>query len=385
VPDSPLGAPGAPPPAGLHRALLDWFAAHRRDLPWRRQRSLYGTWISEIMLQQTTVAAVVPYWERFLARYPDVGALAGAADDDVLALWSGLGYYRRARHLLAAARLVVGDLGGELPRDAAGWRSLPGVGAYAAGAIASIGLGLPEPAIDANARRVLGRWHGAAAGRSPATATAIAAAARALLPPRDAGPWNEALMELGATVCLPRRPLCASCPVATFCSSRGAGGSADAVAPGPPAQAVGVVVVVFQAAGRVWLEPAGGAPLPCATAAVPARADFHGLHPGLLGLPMTAWFPLPEAAAGRAEALAALVAGVCGLPGPRRRLGTVRHAITRYRLEAAVIALDLPEAWAGPPAPARPPGIWAEAARAPDLHVSQLTRKALRRLGSARG
>ncbi|MBM4130991.1 hypothetical protein FJ250_08175, partial [bacterium] len=133
VPDSPLGAPGAPPPAGLHRALLDWFAAHRRDLPWRRQRSLYGTWISEIMLQQTTVAAVVPYWERFLARYPDVGALAGAADDDVLALWSGLGYYRRARHLLAAARLVVGDLGGELPRDAAGWRSLPGVGPYAAG------------------------------------------------------------------------------------------------------------------------------------------------------------------------------------------------------------------------------------------------------------
>lgn len=383
MPDSLLGAPGAPPPAGLHRALLGWFAANRRDLPWRRRRSLYGTWISEIMLQQTTVATVVPYWERFLARYPDVAALAAADDDDVLALWSGLGYYRRARHLLAAARHVTGALGGELPRDAAGWRALPGVGPYAAGAIASLGLGLPEAAVDANVRRVLGRWHGEPAGWPPARAAAASAAACALLPAGEAGAWNEALMELGATVCLPRRPRCADCPVASYCRSRGAAGAGAAAA--APAQAVGVVLVIFRAAGRLWLETAGGPPLDCEGTSAPARSDFGRLHPGLLGLPMTAWYPLPGGAAGQRDALAALAAGIVGLPGRATPLGAVRHAITRYRLRAAVLGVDQPQARAAPPLPGRPDGIWVDSGRAPDLHVSQLTRKALRLLAVGGG
>lgn len=380
MPDTPLGAPGAPPPAGLHGALLDWFAAHRRDLPWRRQRSLYGTWISEMMLQQTTVATVVPYWERFLARYPDVATLAAAHDDEVLALWSGLGYYRRARHLLAAARLVVASSGGELPQDAAGWRRLPGVGPYAAGAIASIGLGLPEPAVDANVRRVLGRWF-AAEPSAPATGAAtIDRAARALVPQQEAGCWNEALMELGATVCLPRLPRCEACPVARFCRSAGAGGNPRGTAAAPDrgrALAVGVVLVIFHAAGRLWLEAAGGLPLACETAAVPARSDFSRLHQGLLVLPMTAWYALPAAAAAQVPAMAALVDGLVGLPGSAPGLGSVRHGITRYRLLGSVLAVELPGPAAGPPLCGRPPGTWVDAGRASDLHVSQLTRKAL--------
>lgn len=380
MPDSPLGAPGAPPPAGLHGALLDWFARHRRDLPWRRRRTLYGTWISEMMLQQTTVATVVPYWERFLARYPDVEALAAARDDEVLALWSGLGYYRRARHLLAAARIVAATPGGRLPGDAAGWRRLPGVGSYAAGAIASIGLGLPEPAVDANVRRVLGRWYAddpAAPAPGPA---AIDRAARALLPARDAGPWNEALMELGATVCLPRQPRCAACPVAAFCRSAGAAGNPGGPAVTPArsrALPVGVVLVVFRAAGRIWLEAAGGSPLACTTEAMEARTDFSRLHQGLLVLPMTAWFALPASPAAQRSTLEALAAGLVGLPGNAAGLGSVRHAITRYRLVAGVLVADLAGPADRPPLPGRPAGTWVDAGRASDLHVSQLTRKAL--------
>ncbi len=142
----------------LRRSVLAWYDARRRDLPWRRDPTLYGIWISEMMLQQTTVAAVVPYWQRFVARFPDVAVLAAATEPEVLEHWSGLGYYRRAQHLHAAARAVVANHGGRLPLSVEGWRALPGVGPYAAGAIASIGLGLPVPAVDANVRRVITRW-----------------------------------------------------------------------------------------------------------------------------------------------------------------------------------------------------------------------------------
>lgn len=376
--DVRFGAPGAPPPDGLHEALLDWFDRHRRDLPWRRRRSLYGTWISEMMLQQTTVATVVPYWERFLARYPDVATLAAAPEDEVLASWSGLGYYRRARQLLAAARQVVADRGGELPRDADSWRALPGVGPYAAGAIASIGLGLPEPAVDANVRRVLGRWYGAGGTLASSRPAALAAAAAALLPPGRAGDWNEALMELGATVCLPRRPLCTACPAAGHCRSAGTEGEPGGSPARPRAAAVGLVLVIYVSGGRPWLEAAGGQPLACETCLVPAREEFGRLHQGLLGLPMTAWYALPGAAAGHLPAVAALAAGVEGLPGRPARLGTVRHAITRFRLLAAVLVVDL-EGPAPPfPVPGRPDGRWLETDLAEDIHLSQLTRKALR-------
>ncbi|MBK8165877.1 MAG: A/G-specific adenine glycosylase [bacterium] len=378
--DTPLGAPGVPPPAGLHEALLDWFAAHQRDLPWRRRRSLYGTWISEMMLQQTTVATVVPYWERFLARYPDVAALAAAPDDDVLTLWSGLGYYQRARHLLAAARSIVATSGGALPQDAAAWRRLPGVGPYAAGAIASIGLGLPEPAVDANVRRVLGRWYAGDLSPPAPGPAAVMRVAHALVPRQQPGAWNEALMELGATVCLPRQPQCAACPVAGFCRSAGALAAADGSAAArerPRALAVGVVLVVFRAEGRCWLEAAGGRPLACVAAAAPARTDFGRLHQGLLVLPMTAWYPLPTSPGDQGGALTALVGALGGMPGSATRLGSVRHAITRYRLQGAVLAVDQPGPAARPPLPDRPAGVWADAGRAADLHVSQLTRKAL--------
>ena len=142
----------------MRRDLLAWYDAEARRLPWRERPSLYGTWISEIMLQQTTVATVIPYWERFMARLPDVGALAAADESEVLTLWSGLGYYRRARSLHQAARQIAADHAGRLPTDAVGWRALPGVGDYTAGAVASIGAGERVPAVDANARRVLTRW-----------------------------------------------------------------------------------------------------------------------------------------------------------------------------------------------------------------------------------
>ena len=141
------------------RRLLVWYDAVARDLPWRRETTLYGTWIAEIMLQQTTVRAVAPRWSTFLERFPDVSTLAAAAESEVLAAWSGLGYYRRARLLHRAARELRDRHGGRLPTSHDQWRALPGVGEYTAGAIGSIGLGLPVAAIDANVRRVLTRWH----------------------------------------------------------------------------------------------------------------------------------------------------------------------------------------------------------------------------------
>lgn len=385
--ETPAIATGTGDAAALHRALLAWFQASRRDLPWRRRRSLYGTWISEMMLQQTTVATVVPYWERFLARFPDVRALAAADEAEVLAMWSGLGYYRRARQLLAAAREIVSARGGELPGDVDGWRSLPGIGAYAAGAIASIGLGLPEPAVDANVRRVVGRWLGPGEGGAAPAAAVIGARAAALVPESGAGDWNEALMELGATVCLPRDPRCGDCPVAGQCRSAGATGtSATAPAPAPPrAVPVGVVLVAWMRAGQVWLEPAGAAPLPCEAGDVPARADFSGLHQGLLALPMTAWYPLPAMRAAQAGALAALVRGLGFPAAPGGPGATFRHAITRYRLLAGVVVRPADGPAGAPPRPGRPEGEWVDVARAPGLHVTQLTRKALRLIDPPRG
>lgn len=326
--------------------LLDWFDACRRDLPWRRHRTLYGTWIAEMMLQQTTVAAVVPYWERFLARFPDVAALARADEAEVLALWSGLGYYRRARLLHAAARRVMEDRAGGLPRDHAAWRALPGVGDYAGGAIASMGLGEAVPAVDANARRVLLRWVAAdpraAAAWGPARLRGLAAD---LVPADRPGDWNEALMELGATVCKAREPACGECPVAAWCSA-GRAGAAHLVPP-PPARTAALPVAVSMAVVRrgdalLLLPPARGpVAVACAAWGAPVRADLAGLHRGLWGLPSTAWFAAPaDVAAWRRQAAAAWTAWT----GSRRRgevrdAGLVRHAITRYRLAVAVVTV----------------------------------------------
>ena len=202
-------------------ALLRWYAAGHRDLPWRRTRDPYAIWVSEIMLQQTQVTTVIPYYERFLVRFPTVAALAGAPLDEVLALWQGLGYYARARSLHAAARGVCEIYGGLIPRERAALRALPGVGDYTAGAILSIAFGLDEVAIDGNVVRVLCRLFDVAEDPArSATRTLLRRHAQGLLPSGQAGDYNQAMMELGATICLPKAPQCLLCPLAPYCRAR---------------------------------------------------------------------------------------------------------------------------------------------------------------------
>src|SRR5579872_7095264 len=194
--------------------LLGWYRAHKRDLPWRRNRIAYRVWVSEIMLQQTRVAAVLDHYKRFLIRFPTVKALAEAPESDVLALWSGLGYYRRARFMHAAAKVVVSEHRGQFPRTAEGLRQLPGIGRYTAAAIASICFLEAVPVVDGNVERVLERLYGTAP-RDPWTAAAD------LLEPESPGDFNQAMMELGATVCVPGEPQCLLCPVRVHCTSQG--------------------------------------------------------------------------------------------------------------------------------------------------------------------
>jgi A/G-specific adenine glycosylase len=207
--------------AALRRSLLAWYRREARDLPWRRTADPYAIWVSEIMLQQTRVDVAKPYFQRWMARFPTVHALAAAKEEAVLQAWSGLGYYRRARNLHAAARRIAAD---GMPSDAASLRELPGVGAYTAGAIASIAFGERVPAVDGNVVRVLARlhaWTGSAS--SPRLTKQVQAAAERLVPARGAGDWNQALMDLGATVCTPKAPRCDSCPVARLCKAKARG------------------------------------------------------------------------------------------------------------------------------------------------------------------
>lgn len=209
--------------ADLQRALLDWYRRSRRDLPWRRTDDPYAIWLSETMLQQTRVETVLPYYRRFLETLPTVRALAEAPESRVLSLWSGLGYYRRARMLHAAARRIVREHGGELPRDVEGLRGLEGVGEYTAGAVASIAYGVRAALVDGNVVRVLSRLFAVEDDASTSAGKArIWDIARDLVAsaPGDPGDWNQALMELGATVCVPRSPACDGCPVRSFCAAR---------------------------------------------------------------------------------------------------------------------------------------------------------------------
>lgn len=193
--------------------LLAHFDRHRRDLPWRRDVDPYQTWVSEIMLQQTQVSKVIPFYERWMKRFPTVTELANADLQDVLHLWSGLGYYQRARNLHRAAGIVCDSHDGELPDTTQELRSLPGVGAYTAGAIASIAFGRNVPAVDGNVRRVLSRLFDLA---DPKPAE-LERTARALIPKDRPGDFNQALMELGATICKPRSPRCEECPIESGC------------------------------------------------------------------------------------------------------------------------------------------------------------------------
>jgi len=202
----------------IRRRLLAWYRKHKRDLPWRLTRDPYRVWISEIMLQQTRVAAVIPYYERFLGRFPDVHALASAPEQELLAAWAGLGYYSRARNLQKAARRIQ-ELGG-FPRDHTALLDLPGVGDYTAAAIASIAFDLEHAVLDGNVLRVLSRFTGERGNVDfvPVRKRLRAVAGR-ILDPKHAGEFNQALMELGATVCLPKQPQCPACPVKPQCAA----------------------------------------------------------------------------------------------------------------------------------------------------------------------
>jgi A/G-specific adenine glycosylase len=202
----------------FRRALLTWYDANRRDLPWRETRDPYRIWISETMLQQTRVAAVLPRYEEFLRRFPTVQKLAAAREDSVLAQWSGLGYYRRARNLHAAAKTIAREKA--FPQAAETWRSLPGIGPYTAAAIASIAFNESVAVVDGNVERVLGRLMG-----KTLTQRECWDAAQQFLDPGRPGDFNQAMMELGATICLPRQPQCPACPIRKFCRTRGAGDS----------------------------------------------------------------------------------------------------------------------------------------------------------------
>jgi A/G-specific adenine glycosylase len=221
-PDLKLAEPRNAP--GIRRKLQRWYEGARRKLPWRQTQDPYRIWVSEIMLQQTRVAAVIPYYQRFLERFPDIFSLAAAPEQDLLATWSGLGYYSRARNLQKAAR----QMNGEFPMDYANIRELPGVGDYTAAAVASIAFGLPHAVLDGNVLRVLSRLTNDAGDiGTPVTRKRLQVVADGLLDRKEPGNFNQSLMELGATVCLPRDPQCHMCPLTQYCEARRSGTAAQ--------------------------------------------------------------------------------------------------------------------------------------------------------------
>jgi A/G-specific adenine glycosylase len=245
----------------IRRALLDFYHTGRRDLPWRRSPTPYAVLVSEFMLQQTRVETALPYYQRWMARFPTLSALASASEPEVLAAWQGLGYYARARNLHRTARTILTDHNGEVPESTEALRALPGIGAYTAGAVASIAFGRPEPAVDGNLRRVLARL----ADHPNPSPSSLARWTRSILDPSVPGDSNQALMELGATVCTPRAPKCEVCPVSAWCRSHRTGTTAERPARLPrPAKTRRQEAVVVLATGdahpEIFLEvaPDGG-------------------------------------------------------------------------------------------------------------------------------
>lgn len=324
----PLFVPAAGPPLDpaardreIARALGVWFDAVARDLPWRRDRRPYAVWLSEIMLQQTRVETVIPYFERFLSRFPEVSALAAAELDDVLHLWSGLGYYRRARQLHATAREVTERYGGVFPAEAVALRALPGVGAYTAGAVSSIAYGKHEPLVDGNVARVFSRLELIEDSiKGPVATKRLWATAARLLPDDRPGRFNEALMELGATVCTPRDPRCDTCPLSPVCQARAAGREREL--PVVEAKRSAPVVEVVAA---VLADPKTGALLF-------ARRREGGLFGGLWEPPMVEALSLDEAR----PRFAAV--GVTLGRARLREVGRVTHVLTHRRMEVVVVA-----------------------------------------------
>ena len=293
--------------AEFQTALLGWFGAHKRDLPWRRTKDPYAIWISEIMLQQTRVAAVIPYYERFLNRFPDFRALAEAPESDLLAHWAGLGYYYRARNLQKASQRMCES--GGFPASYDEMRSLPGIGDYTSAAVASIALNLPFAAVDGNVLRVLSRVLADGADtRSGKGRKHFAELAGKLLATGQPGAFNQAMMELGATVCLPRNPQCLLCPVARLCRARLLGRPGEFPVKRRGAKRVEQERVLF------WIERGGHVLLW-------QRAPDASLMPGFWELPERAQIP-------------------SAIPG--KRLGAFRHSITFHDYCFHVYEAEMP-------------------------------------------
>ena len=300
---------------GLRRSLLRWFSRSKRPLPWRGTRDPYAIWVSEMMLQQTTVTTVIPYYERFMKRFSDLASLAGSEEDEVLALWSGLGYYSRARNLRQAARQILETHGGRFPRDVETAMTLKGVGRYTASAVTSMAYGTPAAVVDGNVLRVLSRLHAV----RDLTESDAQAKAQSLLSTRSPGAWNEAMMELGAMVCTPRGPRCEACPIASSCLGREDAEHWSAVKPRRPSIPTVLEMALVKHGDKVLL----------------IRNPEGGLMGGLYELPHGG---LPRKAAPM-ETLRDRYRG-------RLRIEpdvavTFRHAITHHRIEARVFGAQL--------------------------------------------
>ncbi|NIP99352.1 MAG: A/G-specific adenine glycosylase [Nitrospinaceae bacterium] len=241
----------------LQNALLKWFGTARREMPWRETADPYAIWVSEIMLQQTQVATVIPYFERWMRSFPTVHKLARAREDTVLKHWEGLGYYSRARNLHRTAKTVVRDHGGRLPDSHDALMQLPGIGRYTAGAILSIAFGQAVPVLDGNVKRVLSRLFTVSGNGRPGTAeTRLWDLSSQLVPDKNPGDFNQALMELGATVCLPKKPMCLLCPVQSSCQAY-RNGVVDQFPPPrvrPPAKKIEVSAAVITRNGKVFIQ-----------------------------------------------------------------------------------------------------------------------------------
>jgi len=306
----------------LSRLLLNWYQQHGRTLPWRDHPDSYAVWVSEIMLQQTRVETVIPYFEKWMKLFPDVSALANASEQDVLNAWEGLGYYSRARNLHKAAKIIVEKFNGNLPRDLIDLRSLPGIGRYTVGAIASMAFGMDEPTLDGNLRRVFARLFDVSEfADSPAGEKILWELAAQNMPKGQAGDYNQALMDLGATICVPKNPRCLLCPLMKICESR-KNGTQDVRPVLKPKKAVPrhvhVAAVIIQR-GRVLL----------------AQRPSKGLLGGM-------WeFPNSRVNADPAKELIKVIDAAYKLRVEKKdALGVIEHAYTHFKVTVHAFRCD---------------------------------------------
>jgi A/G-specific adenine glycosylase len=312
----------------IRKRLLGWFRKYQRDLPWRRNKDPYRIWLSEIMLQQTRVAAVIPYYERFLEKFPHLGALAEAPEEEVLRLWSGLGYYSRARNLQRAARQIVAVHGGEFPRTAEAALALPGIGSYTAAAILSIAFGAEHAVLDGNVARVIARLDAVRGDlRENGRWRELQGSADELLDAKSPSDWNQAMMELGAMICTPRSPQCLLCPVAEFCDARKLG-LTDVI----PEKRKKRATVEIRLAAAVFLDSHGRTLL----LPPPHASRKHATHGEVAPLVSKMWhFPTVSVLEDAVEELRGFLFELKALPAGKNKqrlepLSRARHAVT-YR------------------------------------------------------